>query len=362
MSSKKTNSISNPGKSRVTLADIAQLAGVSKGVVSVALHGSKKGNIRVSPATVEKIKALTKELGYIPNQAARQLSLRCSKMWGILCDSLPSEHNASRLALLNKAARNKGYRVIVEYYDKDRPDLDSLLDVFHNLGVDGVICLHHHFPDQHTIIPRLLTKHFERVVFIDQPEIKNACFCGVDYVETGRMVYRALRQCGPRPGLILKNQLWYSGNPLTEGFTEAWNADHSGGNYEPVWTAESPGEEEQPFFDMPTARRALDSWALPNQLTGLAVWDDERASLVLNALQERGLNVPTDIALIGIGNARICELVRPMLSSVDLQVAHTIDTAVEMLYQLCQGETLDAKNYKIDPLLHLRQSCPPKTT
>ena len=173
MSLKKTSSLSNHKKSRVTLADIAKLAGVSRGVVSVALHGSERGNIRVSPATVEKIKALAKELRYIPNLAARQLSLQRSGMWGILCDSKPSELNAARLALLHQAARAKGYRVIVEYLDEKHLDLEPIIEVFHNLGVEGVICLHHYFPNQHTLIPQLMTQQFERVVFIDKPDIEN---------------------------------------------------------------------------------------------------------------------------------------------------------------------------------------------
>lgn len=358
MGSKKTGSASNHGKPRITLADIAQRVGVSKGVVSVALHGSERGNIRVGPATAEKIKALAKELGYIPNQAARQLSLQRSKMWGVVCDSKPSELNAARLALLHQAARAKGHRIIVEYLDGKQLDLEPVIEVFHNLGVEGVICLHHWFPGQHTLIPKLLTEHFERVVFVDRPDIESPHFCGMDYVEAGRMAYRALRQISKRPGLVLKNLFWYSGPLVARGFTEEFNADHPEPDYDPIWTAEAPGEDESPFFDITTARRALDSWALPNRLTGLAAWNDERASLIINVLHERGLKVPGDVAVIGLGNARICEIIRPTLSSIDLQIEKTIETAAEILSELCE-DGHPADEIWIEPLLHLRMSCPP---
>lgn len=340
------------------MADIAKLAGVSRGVVSVALHGSTKGNIRVGPSTVEKIKALAKELGYIPNQAARQLSLQRSGMWGIVCDSKPSELNAARLALLHRAARAKGYRIIVEYLDEKQLDLESIIEVFHNLGVEGVICLHHYFPNQHMLVPQLMTQHFERVVFIDRPDIENPHFCGVDYVAVGRMAYRALRQHNQYPGLVLKNLLWYSGPLLAQGFTEEFNADHPNPGYDPVWIADGSGEDETSFFDITTARRALDSWALPNKLTGLAVWNDERGSLVINALHECGLQIPSDVAVIGLGNARICKIIRPTLSSVDLQIEKTIETAAEILSQLCKDKHPGNETW-IEPLLHLRMSCPP---
>ncbi|MEN8254863.1 MAG: LacI family DNA-binding transcriptional regulator [Verrucomicrobiota bacterium] len=357
MSPEKSSPTSNHEKARVTLADIAKRAGVSKSAASVVLHSPKKSTIRVGKAKAEEIKALAKELGYIPNQAARQLSLQRSKMWGVFCDAEPSELNALRLAILHKAARDKGYRLIVEYYDRNRPDLDSLMEVFHNLGVEGVICLQHYYPNQHTLIPRQLTEHFKRVVFIEHPEIAESCFCGMDYIKMGKLVYQTLRQHGPHPGLLLKNLLWYAGPIIAKGFTEAWKADHPEGEYPPIWLAEASGEAEVPF-DITTAQRARDSWILPNQLTGVAVWNDERATLVLNALQESGLQVPQDIAVLGIGNARICNLVRPMLSSIDLQVEHMINASVEMLFQLCQDEQPPSTEYWVEPLLQLRQSCP----
>lgn len=341
----------------MTLADIAQRAGVSKGVASVVLHGSKKSTIRVSQAKAGEIKAIAKELGYIPNQAARQLSLQCSKMWGVVCDAEPSELNALRLSLLHKAAQKKGYRLIIEYFDRNKPDTNSLLEVFLNLRVDGVICLHHWFPGQHTLIPKLLTEHFEKVVFIERPEIDKAFSCGVDYIKTGQMVYQILRQHGPRPGLLLRNLLWYAGPILAKGFVEAWEADNPKRGDPPVWLAETPDEEER-TFDMTTARRARDEWILPSRLTSVAVWNDEWATLVLNAVQESGVKIPEDIAVLGIGNARICTLVRPMLSSIDLRVEHMINASVEMLFQLCQDKKPPTSECWVEPRLQLRESCP----
>ncbi|HUK44970.1 MAG TPA: LacI family DNA-binding transcriptional regulator, partial [Gaiellaceae bacterium] len=55
---------------RVTISDIAQRAGVSKGAVSYALN-DRPG---VSDETRDRILAIAKELGWYPNRAARSLS------------------------------------------------------------------------------------------------------------------------------------------------------------------------------------------------------------------------------------------------------------------------------------------------
>jgi DNA-binding LacI/PurR family transcriptional regulator len=60
----------NDNPSRVTISDIAKLAGVSKGAVSLALN-DRPG---VSDETRKRILAIVKELGWSPNRAARSLS------------------------------------------------------------------------------------------------------------------------------------------------------------------------------------------------------------------------------------------------------------------------------------------------
>ncbi|WP_100446774.1 LacI family DNA-binding transcriptional regulator [Glycomyces xiaoerkulensis] len=64
---------------RPTIADIARTAGVSKGAVSYALNG-RPG---VSDATRERILAIAAELGFVPNRAARSLSVSSAEAVGI---------------------------------------------------------------------------------------------------------------------------------------------------------------------------------------------------------------------------------------------------------------------------------------
>jgi DNA-binding LacI/PurR family transcriptional regulator len=66
--------------SRVTIRDIAQRAGVSKGAVSYALNG-RPG---VSDDTRERILAIARELGWYPNRAARALSAARAEGCGLV--------------------------------------------------------------------------------------------------------------------------------------------------------------------------------------------------------------------------------------------------------------------------------------
>src|SRR4029077_1100213 len=66
--------------SRVTIADVATAAGVSKTAVSFAFNNPEK----LGQATLERVLGVAQELGYAPHPAARALSMRRSGTIGIL--------------------------------------------------------------------------------------------------------------------------------------------------------------------------------------------------------------------------------------------------------------------------------------
>jgi DNA-binding LacI/PurR family transcriptional regulator len=72
--------VSEQGTARVTIKDIAERAGVSKGAVSYALNG-RPG---VSDMTRERILAIARELGWYPNRAARALSAARADACGLV--------------------------------------------------------------------------------------------------------------------------------------------------------------------------------------------------------------------------------------------------------------------------------------
>lgn len=58
---------------KITLEDVALEAGVSKATVSAVLAEKNGGTIRISRETREKVADVARMLGYVPNQAARNL-------------------------------------------------------------------------------------------------------------------------------------------------------------------------------------------------------------------------------------------------------------------------------------------------
>ncbi len=59
---------------RPTQSDIARAAGVSPAVVSLVINGRTNGKIRISQETQTRVQSAVRDLGYVPNMAARQLA------------------------------------------------------------------------------------------------------------------------------------------------------------------------------------------------------------------------------------------------------------------------------------------------
>lgn len=94
---------------KVTITDIAREAGVSVGTVSNALNHPDK----VRPDTLELISSAIDKLGYVPNQAARQLAGGESRVFGLV---LPRLDHAFSLQIANGAqteSRAHGYDLLI---------------------------------------------------------------------------------------------------------------------------------------------------------------------------------------------------------------------------------------------------------
>ena len=104
---------------RVTLADIAERAGVSVATASVAITGRPSGNCRVSPAVAEKIRAVARELHYRPNLQARNLSTQRTRTIAVLIKRATWHNAAAYLSAAQQTIRSLGYEETIMLHPDD---------------------------------------------------------------------------------------------------------------------------------------------------------------------------------------------------------------------------------------------------
>ena len=121
---------------RVSMADVARVAGVSGQTVSRVVNASP----RVDPATRARVEAAMAELGYRPHRAARALRTGRTGTLGLVVSTLATVGNSRMLQAVADAAASRGYALMVVTLGADT-GIEAAFDGLGEQGVDGVIVL-----------------------------------------------------------------------------------------------------------------------------------------------------------------------------------------------------------------------------
>lgn len=119
---------------RVTLQDIAKIAGVHVMTVSDALNGTRS----VAPATKEKVRQIAQELNYIPNFAARALVTGQTGVIAILCGAMNEPYYANMVHQLEKHITEDGFKLMLM---RTAHEVKDLVNATGNTAVDGAIAV-----------------------------------------------------------------------------------------------------------------------------------------------------------------------------------------------------------------------------
>lgn len=120
---------------KVSIVDVARVAGVSVSTVSLVLR--KKGHI--SQPTIERVLRAIDELGYIYNQSAANLRSQKSNLIGLFFEQIDSDFSIKILKTLIKALDKEGFTVMVKTGQLQPSQLTSLLNEFKTQHVAGII-------------------------------------------------------------------------------------------------------------------------------------------------------------------------------------------------------------------------------
>lgn len=118
-----------------TLADIARESGLSIATVSRAM--SQPG--LVQPETLERIRAVAAELGYVPNRRARALVSGRSNTIGVVVPTLNSPVFSATLQEMQKAFSVNGYQLLIASHEYDTAAEAAALGQLISHGVDGLV-------------------------------------------------------------------------------------------------------------------------------------------------------------------------------------------------------------------------------
>src|SRR5436305_8185633 len=120
----------------VTIHDVAARAGVSVATVSRVLNSKDL----VREETSRQVLAAAKSLRYVPNIAARSLSIRRSQTIGIVLPDVHGEYFSEVIRGVDVAARKAGYHILVSGSHSDPGEMLEVLEAMRG-RVDGLVVM-----------------------------------------------------------------------------------------------------------------------------------------------------------------------------------------------------------------------------
>lgn len=318
--------MAHPQKKRVTIKDIAEMAGTSKTTVSFYLNGHTE---RMSNDTQRRIRRAIEKTSYEPNPLARGMNSKETHLIGVIIGDVTNTFSNRIVKGINSIASKAGYRLLICTSDYNEESERTYVDRLLALGVDGFIV-------QPTAqfgkdVAESILAAGKRIVLFDSKYYNYSS----SWVKTNNYeaTYQAVRTCaarGYRRFLLVAAapQLLSSRIERFSGFTDALEEEGTGFTQFEIGEKDIDSKRLEEFLhanidgETPTLVFAPNCWALPD---------------VYMAMREFYPLMPDKVGLVGFDNFEWTGVASPSVTSIEQPAFEEGREAARILIELISG-------------------------
>jgi DNA-binding LacI/PurR family transcriptional regulator len=328
-------------KSRPTIRDVAQQAGVSHQTVSRVINGSND----VLPETRSLVENVIKELGYRPNAIARSMARGQSHTLACISPNLTDYTFASVIEGAESEARQHGYFMLSSSAagpDAFRELIDELVS---HRRVDGLIVINpysdkrfEHIPQNFPVVFVGAAAHGEAIssVCLDDKEVAYEAtkhLLSLGHTRIAMVTGPMEEDCSQDRAIGYRRALEEAGLTATESMI-----------IEGDWSATS-GKEA--LLALKKQRR------LPS---AVFAQNDRMAMGVLRAARDMNLAIPSQLAVIGVDDMPLSSYFDPPLTTMRQDMPQIGQEATRILLDIVQKKHTAMRAVKFPARLVVRQS------
>ena len=331
----------------ITIADVAKQSNVSKSTVSQYLNQRYE---YMGEETKLRIENAIAELGYRPNIVARSLKQKSTTTIGVIVANILHTFSTQVIRAIEDVCHEHDFHTIVCNADDNPEKEKKYIEMLHAKQVDGIII----FPTggNMEMFKRMKNSGYPLVIMdrllegLELPAVildnETAATLAVDhfvdrgYQSIGIMTTSIARNITPRVDRIkgYKKALEKHGIPVDDNYIKSLELDHF----------ESALEEMLSLQEPPRALLAGNDLALME---------------ILKYLKKKSLNIPEDVALIGIDDVSFASFYNPALTAVAQPAFKMGKQAADLLMRKIQDKdkAIDEEIHYFVPQLIKRDSC-----
>ncbi|WP_423065548.1 LacI family DNA-binding transcriptional regulator [Devosia sp. CN2-171] len=300
-------------KKRVTLADVARLAGLSSAAASMILTG--RPDTRLSAEAHRRVHEAAAQLGYRPNLAAQALRTDKTRTIAFISDYVATTRYANGLIRGALAAAQEAGHVLLLLETGGEPDREvQAIEAALDRQVDGIIFAA--MRAREIFVPTLPAA--TPVVMLNGTSSRFPLSVLPDERTGGRSSVELLVAAGHRDGIALvgHNQVAEQGLFRSETVARRIAGIHAAMTEHGLrFAVEESCWEWEPHHGFELTRKIL---AQRPDVTALLCLNDRLAFGAYQALAEAGRSVPGDISIVAFDNDEIAGYLRPGLTTIAL--------------------------------------------
>lgn len=337
---------------RVTMKDIARIAGTSLSTVSRSLND----NPSISADTRARIKAIAKAYGFEINVSARSLATKRNSTVGVIYpESLDSEDNFYYAGILLRNIREileeAALDPLVSFTRNSVTGESNIRRLLGQGKVDGLLLIQPFFESADLAAVKESGLPFVLLHFLPEGiSYENVNYVYADHVHGGKIATEHLLASGCRRILCLTERERQF-RERTEGYRRAHGEAGIPLYEELICSVDSTYEAGY--------EAVLSNRGRLKTVDGIFVQADIAAVGALAALRELGIRVPEDMPLVGYDDIRMARLISPPLTTVHQPHRELVRRACHRLVEMLSGSGGKAPlQHTVAPWLVVRESAP----
>jgi DNA-binding LacI/PurR family transcriptional regulator len=322
----------------IHIRDVAKLAGVSCATVSRVINGTAK----VSEEKANRVRRAIAETGFNPNEIARSLYKKSSRMIGYIVPSILNLFLSEIGRAIEDEAFQNGYKVVLCNTDQNPNKEAAYIKMLSSMNADGIIIT----ANNEHLEEELESCRMPVVVLDKSPGTTYTASVQSDNYEGGRISTEHLIRCGCRKIVLMRGPQQYSSSQQRFlGYVDACN-EHG---IQPLFVESG--------FDCAEGRNAASELfrRFPDA-EGILATSDMVALSLFKLLREQNRSVPEDVMIVGYDGVELSELMAPALTTVAQPIEAIGRRAVNLILEQVESGGIEQRENVLPVALKIRET------
>lgn len=335
--------------SEVTLKNIAEALGVSAMTVSRALNDRDN----VDEKTKQRIQEKARSMGYTPNRVAKSLVSQKTHTIGVVIPKITHAFFPEVVRGIEEIAQDSDYQLFLTNANEQFEREQEAIEALRAQRVDGLLVSSSLTKEDYSFYEGIIGAG-AKIVFFDRciENIGASCVSVNDRASSEQITEHLIKTHGySKIAHISGPQTVSIGKKRYQGYLDALRINGLAVNDK--WIIDGGFQEESGYHAMKT----LLSLPREEYPEAIVCANDPVAFGAIKAINEAGLKIPDDLAIVGFTDDIRASLLETPLTTVHQPAYEVGKSAVKKLLQTIANPNEPVENIEVLTSLKIRQSC-----